>query len=161
MIYIIGSGPAGVSCAYALLEKGLSVTMLDTGIMLEPQQQEILTLLENKDEWDPLLLHKLQGQVDTSAHQPLKLVYGSDYPYKEINLHMPVTATNVLCRPSFAQGGLSSVWGAALMPYLNEDIADWPISIQDLTPYYEKVLCFMPQASADIEVETKFPFYKE
>jgi len=36
MRYIIGSGPAGVACASALLARGQKITMLDAGLELEP-----------------------------------------------------------------------------------------------------------------------------
>ena len=39
MYYIIGSGPSGVSCAYALLRQGRKVTMLDAGLELEAGTQ--------------------------------------------------------------------------------------------------------------------------
>ena len=31
MLYVVGSGPSGVACATALIQKGLRVTMLDVG----------------------------------------------------------------------------------------------------------------------------------
>ena len=34
MIYVIGSGPSGISISKALLEKNLKVTMLDYGFRL-------------------------------------------------------------------------------------------------------------------------------
>ena len=34
-MYVIGSGPAGVSCAKALLHQGAAVTMLDAGVRLD------------------------------------------------------------------------------------------------------------------------------
>lgn len=40
MIYVIGSGPAGVSCSFGLLKRGLQVTMLDAGIKIEPEIEE-------------------------------------------------------------------------------------------------------------------------
>ena len=42
---VIGSGPAGVACAQALLEKGHEVLMLDAGLGLEPARQEMVDQL--------------------------------------------------------------------------------------------------------------------
>ena len=36
MLYVVGSGPAGLSSARALLASGFKVTMLDAGMELEP-----------------------------------------------------------------------------------------------------------------------------
>jgi hypothetical protein len=43
---VVGSGPAGAACtAAALLARGCSVQMVDTGIRLEPERQEIVNIL--------------------------------------------------------------------------------------------------------------------
>ncbi len=39
---VIGSGPAGVACAKALLARGATVLMLDAGIGLEPGRAQIV-----------------------------------------------------------------------------------------------------------------------
>ncbi|MFC1830300.1 FAD-dependent oxidoreductase [Thermodesulfobacteriota bacterium] len=44
MIYVIGSGPAGISAATALVNNGHEVTMLDVGFDLEPEQESIVRL---------------------------------------------------------------------------------------------------------------------
>ena len=38
--YVIGSGPAGVACAKALLAQSLRVATLDAGLQLEPETAE-------------------------------------------------------------------------------------------------------------------------
>ena len=38
LCYVIGSGPAGVACAKALLDAGRRVRMLDAGLTLEPER---------------------------------------------------------------------------------------------------------------------------
>ena len=45
MIYIVGSGPAGVACAHALVSRGVPVTLLDTGIEMEPDLRQVVTTL--------------------------------------------------------------------------------------------------------------------
>ena len=39
MILVIGSCPAGVACASALLDGGEKVTMIDAGLQLEPARR--------------------------------------------------------------------------------------------------------------------------
>src|SRR5207247_11186609 len=43
--YVIGSGPAGVACARALLQRGATVRMLDAGIQLESDRAEVVAQL--------------------------------------------------------------------------------------------------------------------
>ena len=38
MNYVIGSGPAAISAAMALVTRGVEVTILDTGKTLEPER---------------------------------------------------------------------------------------------------------------------------
>ena len=42
---IIGSGPAGVACARALLACGANVLMLDAGLELEPERARVVSKL--------------------------------------------------------------------------------------------------------------------
>ena len=47
------------------------------------------------------------------------------------------------------------------MPYLATELEEWPISISDLAPYYQKVLNYLPMASAVEDLSDILPFYKE
>ena len=162
MVYVIGSGPAGVSCALALVKKGLDVTMLDSGLELEPERREILQKLHRStpEDWDEASLNVIkQNMSSTFAGIPLKYVYGSDFPYREADKYIPLTTNNVQISPSLAQGGFSNVWGAAVLPYLSIDIDSWPISATDLAPHYESVFSFMNLAAAKDDLASMLPLY--
>lgn len=164
MIYIVGSGPAGVACAHALLSQGLEVTMLDSGIELEGERTKILEKLSNTkpENWDLDLINTIKGNTVASASGSFfKGVYGSDFPYRETDTYLPYETKNVQPRVSLAKGGLSNIWGAAVLPYLDEDIKDWPISVKDLAPYYESVLSFMDMAAVNDDLANKFPLYSK
>ena len=164
MIYIVGSGPAGVSCAHALLSKGLEVTMLDSGLELETERAKILerfnsTELEN---WDLDSINKIKGNTSASTSGSFfKGVYGSDFPYREVSTYLPYKAKNVQPRISLAKGGLSNIWGAAVLPYVDEDINDWPLSVKDFAPHYESVFSFMNLAAVNDDLAKKFPLYSK
>jgi choline dehydrogenase-like flavoprotein len=158
MTYVIGSGPAGVSCAKALLARGVAVTMLDAGVQMAPEIRKKLT--EVQTVWDAKLVNYFKSTL--SSEDSIKLAYGSNYPYAEVENHLSfVSAPEVYCKPSFAQGGLSNVWGAFITPYLSEEIADWPLTIDSLVPYYRKVLEFLPLAQSQYEQVNKYPLYCE
>jgi choline dehydrogenase-like flavoprotein len=160
MLYVIGSGPAGVSAAYALLQQGKQVTMLDAGLTLEPEIEKDLIKLgkQHHKRWNERLLQRFKstGQAKGSVR---KLSYGSDYMYR--GEHVPMVSTDVDCSPSFARGGLSTVWGAAVLPYLQQDIKAWPITIRQLAPHYQAVLEFMPITGAHDGLAAFFPFKVE
>ena len=99
MLYVVGSGPAGVSCAKALLNRGFEVTMLDAGIELESEKKAILNQFSPSDPWDPQLLVQLKGKPVTNSKQPLKLSYGSSYMYQKTAEYLPIQADQVRCSP--------------------------------------------------------------
>lgn len=160
MIYVIGSGPAGVAAATALLRKGLAVTMLDAGVQMEPELQEVVKRLgsQTPEQWSDTDLRRIKGGVEASASGiPLKYAYGSAFPYAEIDSFIARDATGVGVLPSLARGGLSNVWGAAVLPYPARDLDDWPIGTAELTPYYDKVFSFMGLSARRDELERFFP----
>lgn len=161
-IYIIGSGPASISCAYALVDDGYPVVILDAGIELEDERQQAVDDLLASPNWDEAALAPLKAGTDaTVSGVPVKKLFGSDYPYREVLEHLSVQADQVTTFASFAKGGLSNVWGAAVLPCHAEDIADWPITTGELEPYYKAVFNFMPLAAACDDLAEIFPFYSD
>ena len=164
MIYVIGSGPAGVSCAMALLEKGAKVTLLDPGLELEPERTSQLVKLRSlgPENWQSSDLDFLKEGTSASVEGiPLKYAYGSDFPYRDPGVNWDLESDGVETRASFATGGLSTVWGAAVLPYRAQDIHDWPIGEHELTRHYRAVLEFMPLAGGHDLLEQVFPLHTE
>lgn len=164
MIYVVGSGPAGVSCAMALLQKGAKVTLLDVGLELEPERADQLNKLRNLDSknWLPADLTFLKEELSASTKGiPLKLAYGSEFPYRDPGVDWLLGNQGVATRPSFAKGGLSTVWGAAVLPYREDDLRGWPISECDLSPHYRAVLGFVPLSSREDSLEKLFPLHSD
>jgi glycine/D-amino acid oxidase-like deaminating enzyme len=83
MFYVIGSGPTGVACAYALLHQGCDVTMLDAGLTLEPDRAENLRHLKDAgpSSWTgPHAAFLRDGMQAGLSGVPVKLAYGSSFP---------------------------------------------------------------------------------
>lgn len=162
MIYVIGSGPAGVSCASALLHKGLEVTMLDPGVDLEAERRQAVERMRSSlpEEWsaDDLLIIRENMEAKATG-LPTKHVYGSDFPYREVEQHFPLLQHHVEARPSLARGGFSNVWGGVAAPHPQEDIEDWPVTARELAPHYEAVLGFMELAAEEDELASLLPLY--
>lgn len=161
MLYIIGSGPAGISCAHALLKRGLSVTMLDAGVELEPERLALVRQLRytRPSDWDVASLDLLKQTSCDTRGISLKYVYGSDFPYRQVDPSIVIQRRDVDMSASFAKGGFSNVWGATVLPYTANDILDWPISITDLEQHYASVFSFLPLAATEDELASLFPLY--
>ncbi len=163
MILVIGSGPAGVACASALLEGGAKVTMLDAGLELEPARRRQMASLQStpSTSWAPESLAFLRDGVEvTRGGIPLKLAYGSDFAYRD-PIGQPMALEGAHGKPSFARGGLSNVWGASVLPYRTDDMGDWPITSADLAPHYRAALTMMPFSARRDRLEEQFPLYHD
>jgi ferredoxin len=161
---VIGSGPAGVACAQALLARGATVLMLDAGIELEPGRAQIVRqCAETKPAaWNPNQIAALKGDMAADATGiPLKLVFGSDFPYRETEEKIPWKNSGSGLKPSLALGGLSNVWGAAMLPHRDADISDWPVKNEALAPHYLAVTKFTGLAAQRDDLEELFPLHCE
>ena len=162
--YVIGSGPAGVACAHALLQRGAKVVLLDAGVTLEKPRADLVAELgaQSPQNWTATQLKNFKAGMTASAKGiPLKLAYGSDYPYRETDLHLPADYHGVALRPSLGRGGFSAVWGAAMMPYSAADTADWPVRSGDLADHYSAVAKLTGLAAAHDDLEKIFPLHTE
>lgn len=136
--------------------------MLDAGLTLEPDRATLVEKLKSRrpEDWTAADVAAYQaGMRPDVGGVPLKLVYGSDFAYREADDHLGVHYDNVGLRPSFAKGGLSNVWGAAMMPYLEQDVSEWPFKLSALAPHYAAVLELTGLAASRDELEQPFPLY--
>jgi choline dehydrogenase-like flavoprotein len=162
MHIVIGSGPAGVACAMGLISRGEEVTMLDAGFALEPDIQSDVDQMSQQTpgQWPGASLRAIRTLANVGG-APRKLVYGSEYPYRVPEGYQQPAGKGVDFTPSFAVGGLSNVWGAAMLPYLQSDIDDWPIKLADLARYYPRVLEFVPLTGRIDDLAGLFPLYTD
>ena len=159
---VIGSGPAGVACAKALLARGATVLMLDTGLELEADRSQIVSELAavKPSAWPPTPVARLkEGMTAGAGGIPLKLIFGSDFPYRETEELIPWQGRGTSVRPSLALGGLSNTWGATLLPHRDADIADWPVKSAQLERHYRAVLELTGLSAQHDDLEEWFPLH--
>jgi len=157
---VIGSGPAGVACAKALLARGANVLMLDAGLQLEPERAGIVHTMaaQKPTDWTAQNHATIHGNLLAGANGiPLKLLFGSDFSYRETAEKIPWRGQGIGFRPSLALGGFSNVWGAAMLPYRDQDISDWPIGSKELAPHYQAVTQFTGLAAQSDDLAEWFP----
>lgn len=158
MDIVIGSGPAGLSAATALLARGRHVTMIDGGKTLPPEGLARKTKSAStpadqwsqaqKDAWrDPQF-----NPSDDRVHR-----YGSNHWHEHLNASVQSGSDWLATRASHAVGGLSNVWGSAVLPNRQRDIEDWPITVEDLAPHYAAIGDLIPISGRNDALQDLFP----
>ena len=138
-VVIVGSGAGGGMAAYALSKEGLSVCLLEAGYMYDPQKN--ITQLKNP--WDSPrrgASTKLRPFGDFDASY-----YGWDIdgePYTK------TSGTDWMWWRARMLGGRTNHWGRISLRFGPKDFKrrsidglgdDWPISYDDIKPYYDKI----------------------
>jgi choline dehydrogenase-like flavoprotein len=165
-VAVIGSGVSGVAAAHALAARGASVTILDVGEVLENRRQAVVDRLHDlpSSEWPPEDFRLIdENPTYAEAGLPKKVHFGSDYIYADDRPFSPLTtlAKGRIPYPTFAKGGFSNIWGAAVLPTDSCDMADWPLTRAEMDPYFEKVAALMPLAGGEGTLSRAFPAYRE
>jgi choline dehydrogenase-like flavoprotein len=161
MNLVVGSGPSASACAHALLGRGEKVLLVDAGLELEQPQKALLVKLSGGFQ-EPAFadLMRFQDTTPVTSHGiPVKLVHGSDFPYRDTAKHLGIELVDANPSSSLAVGGLSNVWGAALLPYLQHDISDWPITANDLASHYEAAIAITGMSGRVDDLEKMFPLF--
>ena len=159
---MIGSGPAGIAAAKAITATGRTVILLDVGGEIEPERMQPFDSLAQSapTAWPAGVVDHLCGAFPAGIKNVgLKPAFGSLFPYAVDDVDLHVARDQAEAMPSLARGGLSNVWGAAILPFRASDIADWPISVGDLDPHYDSVLRFVPLSGERDELAAKFPLH--
>ncbi len=165
MNLVVGSGPAGVAAALALLERGRPVTMLDVGREIEPEfaatPRELARL--PFEAWPPASYQRLaaiSGPVRNGF--PMKTNFGSDFAFRPAPDLMPLEQRGADILVSFARGGLSNLWGSNVFSFCAGDFHGWPIAADALEPAYRAVLRHIPlSASRGDDLEALMPLHTE
>ena len=138
---VVGSGPNGVGVAHALLARGFHVTMLDVGRSLEPEIAATVAKMARQEpnEWTDSDKATVQRMAFSSSAAPNpKLSFGSSYAYA-IDGQMTVS-DGISLYGSHAFGGLSNVWGCALLRSTPADLAGSPDEVvQGVLSAYPRV----------------------
>lgn len=153
---IIGSGPAGIATALARLERGRKILLLDVGHDLEPEAEARRLAMaakptdlsdQDKAEW-------MRRQFKTPTGQARR--YGSDFAMQPAG-DLFDGGDPIALRSSHAAGGLSNLWGGAVLPWRQQDIDDWPITTQDLAAHWLAVAKILPVAGRVDALQPLFP----
>jgi len=141
-VIIIGSGPAGVSAAFPLLERGLKVLMVDGGMKSKITLPKNKYLEERRN--DPSLNDWIIGNDfyalnHLDAASPKLRTPNLAYVFNEFEEKNHIVKNNFDVIGSLATGGLSNAWGCGVAKYSPQEFPDIPFSYQDLNLSYERI----------------------
>jgi choline dehydrogenase-like flavoprotein len=157
---VVGSGPSGIACAYALHKAGQRVTLLDVGFTPDREFKNLVTRYHRDQDVTALIrnIHRLRRKYSKQSDvQPAKTLFGSDYPYKTVRDTYVENDDTSVVRSSLAKGGFSTVWGANVSCVIPKEMNGWPITLNDLKPYYSLVEEFMDISSPKGEMSEIYP----
>jgi len=160
LMCVVGSGPSGIACAHTLLKAGHTVVLLDVGFTLENEAQHLLdkyTIDQDTVELTKNIHELRRGHHKHSKDQPLKTLFGSAHPYKMLEDTLVEPDKNAVVRSSLAKGGFSTVWGATVGVAAPKDIASWPITFDELKPFYRSLDELLDVSAIENEMPDIFP----
>jgi choline dehydrogenase-like flavoprotein len=146
-VCIIGSGAGGGTAAKVLTEGGLNVIMLEAGPRLRPEK-------DFKEHMWPYELAHRGADIGGRARFELNNEFMAPNGFWNIEGEPYTTAPGSSFRwfRSRIEGGRTNHWGRIALRFGPADFKahstdgvgdDWPISYEDLAPYYDKVESFI------------------
>jgi len=144
-VIIVGSGPSAVSALESLKTK--KVLVIDPGLKASSQETDSLNLsLNDLKKSGKIELDDVIGRGLESFHNVFEAYLSPKLkaPLMRFITNRYLTESkfetnNFFVMGSHAKGGLSNAWGAGSMRYTAEELAEFPISYDDLAVYYDKL----------------------
>jgi choline dehydrogenase-like flavoprotein len=147
-VCIIGSGAAGGTAAKVLTEGGLEVVMLEAGPMLDPAKDY------KEHVWPYELAHRGAGIAGVYYSQPYLSEFTAPNAFFTLKGEPYTNApdTKFMWLRSRIVGGRTNHWARIALRFAEVDFKgrstdgvgdDWPITYQDLSPYYDSVESFI------------------
>lgn len=141
-VIIVGSGPAGVSAAYPLVEAGLRVLMIDGGKhpgVLPPEADFLSVRSNDSEQWRWMVGEDFHALKKRDAVSPKLRVPSHAYAFEGFETSNQVVGRNFITVGSLATGGLSNAWGCGVARYSARELAAFPFPASELDLSYATV----------------------
>ena len=142
-VLIVGSGASAVHFALTVLQKGYRVVMLDVGRMGPEPAHPADSFAQLKRTLADPVSYFLGEQFESVRYPEDRREYYGFPPSKQ---HIFAALPRFLTRArgfeplsSFARGGLAEAWTGGVYPFNDDELANFPLSYEDLAPYYKLV----------------------
>lgn len=139
---IIGSGPAGVSAAFPLVDAGLRVLMVDGGQQTDaaPPSRPFLTeRAENGNQWKWIAGEDFHALKMRESVSPKLRVPAYAPVFEDFENRNRIATHDFIAVGSLAPGGLSNAWGCGVARLSPTELSEFPFPASDLERSYENV----------------------
>jgi choline dehydrogenase-like flavoprotein len=141
-IIIVGSGPAGVSVAFPLLEAGLRVLMVDGGehkTLSSPSSDFLTARSSDQSQWKWMIGEDFYALQRRDAVSPKLRVPIHAYAFEGFAKGNQILGENFVTLGSMARGGLSNVWGCGVARFSAQELTAFPFAASELDQSYESI----------------------
>jgi hypothetical protein len=139
---IVGSGPAGVSAAFPLLDAGKRVLMIDGGIPPEvdlPSEDYLRLRATDTDQMRWMIGTDFHALRKMDAVSPKLRVPTHAYTFEGFSAANKIVARDFVSVGSLAPGGLSNSWGCGVARFGDPHLEKFPCHISDMDYSYAVV----------------------
>jgi choline dehydrogenase-like flavoprotein len=150
-VIIIGSGPAGVSAAFPLVQAGVKVLMLDGGRqdnVRRPTDSFISARTTDEKQWEWMVGERYHALERREAVSPKLRVPAHAHVFSDFSSVNRIDATNFIAIGSLAPGGLSNAWGCGVAQLSAEELGAFPCDIEAMKSSYRRVVQRMGVSSS-------------
>ena len=128
---VVGSGPAGVSVTFPLVETGVRVLMID-GACHEKSIGD-----DSNEQWQRMLGTRLEALLPDDGISPKLRTPLARRIISDFNKAGNIRGENFIAVGAHSRGGLSQIWGALVCQFDAEDLGGWPLRVEDLRHSYK------------------------
>lgn len=141
-VIVVGSGPAGVSVTFPLVEAGLRVLMVDGGKQPEvspPEDGFLSARMNDKEQWKWMVGEDFHALKMRDAVSPKLRVPTQAYAFDGFSRSNHIEGKEFIAVGSLAKGGLSNAWGCGVARLSVDELALLPFPGSKMLESYAKV----------------------
>lgn len=141
-VIVVGSGPAGVSASFPLVQAGLQVLMVDGGKHAEallPGGDFLSVRARDAEQWKWMVGEDFHALKMRDAVSPKLRVPSQAYAFEGFACDNQINSEGFIAVGSLAKGGLSNAWGCGVAQLSAGELAELPCSATEMKASYLKV----------------------
>ncbi len=142
-IIIIGSGPAAVSAAFPLINKKISVCMLEGGENHKnkyPRYDFLKSRKDDIDQWKWMIGDDYHYLMNDKKVSPKLKVPNNKNLFRDFNYHKIIKSDEKInIFGGLGVGGLSKAWGCGVSSFTDIDLKNYPIKYSEIQKSYSAV----------------------